>query len=120
MSDLFATDKQRARAAELRRLLLRLDNGDGADRDLGDAIMNAVAAPMTILDPTASMEDALALARFLGHSQAEILSCATVGLKRRVLGGWKSAEVIVQADVARAMLAIILRVELANLERAPA
>lgn len=119
MADLFATHQQRARAAELRRLLIRLENGDGEDVDLGDAILNAIAAPFTILNPTGCLNDALHLADYLKMSRVELLARATIVLRNRVLDGWKSAGVITQADVSRAMLAIMVRIQLATLERAP-
>ena len=44
----FTPDALRAQAVEVRRLLLRLENGDGEDRDLGADILLAVDAPMTV------------------------------------------------------------------------
>lgn len=120
MADFFTTDKQRAKAAELRRLLIRLENGEGEDGTLGDAILNALAAPLTILDPTGCMDDVLHLADFIGQPRSDLLARATAMLRDKVRDGWKPAGVITQADVSRAMLTIMIRVQLATLERAPA
>jgi hypothetical protein len=115
------TDAQRAQAVALRRLLIRLENGEGEDRALGADILNALDAPTLIGDPTGCMDCAFNLAEWLCQPRSDVLNRATVRLRDRVvIDGWKSAETISAADVARAMTMIILRVHLATLERAPA
>lgn len=116
---LFTPDKQRAKAADVRRLLLRLENS-GDDRGLGDEILNAIDAPHTIGDPLGNMDCAANLCAFLKHSHMDIIGSATTALRQRCREGWKLSTEITSADVARQMTITVLRVHLANLERAPA
>jgi hypothetical protein len=117
---LFTSDDQRARAIEVRRLLLRLENGEGEDRNLGADILNAIDAPTLIGDVTGCMDCAYHLARHLGQSTLNLHVRVGFKMRERVDCGWKSAAEVTGADVARAMTAIVLKVHLAQLERAPA
>lgn len=122
MSDarLFTTDAARAQAIDLRRLLLRLENSDAADSSLGDEILTALNAPAGIGDPTDCMDCAADLADWLRQPRLDVIAQATNALRERVRRGWKCAAEISAADAARAMTVILLRVQLAKLERAPA
>jgi len=114
-------DALRTQAAEVRRLLIRLENGDGADRALGQDILLAVDAPLTIGDPTGELDSAYHLASYLKQPTLTLhVRCGHVVRSRIDRGGWKSADQVTNADIARATTAIVLRVHLANLERAPA
>ena len=120
MTGLFATDVQRACAADLRRLLKRLEGGEGEDRALGADIVNALDAPPMIGDPTGCIDCALHLADALKQDGVDVLASAVVDLRQRVLSGWKRGGEITTADAARAISAIVLRVYIAKLEKAPA
>jgi hypothetical protein len=117
---LFTSDEQRARAIEVRRLLLRLENGEGEDRGLGADVLDALAAPAEIGDVTGCMDCAYHLARHLGQSTLNLHVRVGFKMRERVDGGWKSAAAVTGADVARATTAIVLKVYLVKLERAPA
>lgn len=119
MTAIFSKDGDRAQAIELRRLLIRLQNGDGEDRPLGADIMAAIGAPAEMGDPTGCIDCALYLADFLKFERLEALAWATTNLRDRVRGGWKSVNAIAPADAARAITAIVLKGQIARLERAP-
>ncbi|GAA3849494.1 hypothetical protein AFIC_001023 [[Pseudomonas] carboxydohydrogena] len=114
------TDAQRTKAAAVRRLLIRLENGDGEDRTLGADILDALDVPAQTLCPVSFMDGAAALAGFLGFQRMDICNAAAKALRERVLGGWKDGKSITAADLARAMTIILLKLQLAKLERAPA
>lgn len=116
---LFTPDDQRARAVEVRRLMLRLENGEGEDRNLGADILDAILAPPTIGDVTGCVDCAYHLAKHLGQSTLNLHLRVGIEMRERVECGQKSAGEISVADVARAMTAIVLKVYLAKLERAP-
>lgn len=119
MSAIFGKDSDRAQAAELRRLLIRLQNGDGEDRPLGADIVTMVGAPAEIGDPTGCLDCALYLAEFLKFERLEAIAWATNRLKDRVRGGWKAAGEITNEDAARAVTCVVLKGQIARLERAP-
>lgn len=109
MTPLFTSDKQREHAADLKRLIARLEAGHGPDRQLGADILEAVAAPATMGDPTASVDCCLHLAEFLKQSAV------------RSLG--KTQQSHPNADprhIARLMCAKVLIIHLAHVERKPA
>lgn len=117
----FTPDALRAQAVEIRRLLLRLENGDGEDRDLGADILLAVDAPMTIGDPTGQMDSAYHLASFLKQPTLNLhVRCGQRVRSRIEAGNWKTVDAVTNADIARQTTIIVLKVHLANLERAPA
>lgn len=120
MVSLFASDRHIARANALRPLLARLEAATGEDRVLGADILNALGAPMLIGDATGSMDSAFNLAAWLRCARGDLLHRAAIQIKVRVArGGWKQADQVCSADVARTMTLIVLRVELAKLERSP-
>lgn len=119
MTALFRTDDDRKLAIELRRLMMRLQAGEGEDRELGADILEAFVLPHTIGDPTGCLDCAFYLADFLKMGRIEALAWATHGLKERVRDGWKSANEITNADAARAMTAVLLKARIAQLEGAP-
>lgn len=114
------TDAQRAAAADVRRLLVRLQNGEGEDRALGADILNALDAPSLTLCPVSFMDGAAQLTGLLGYPRTEICNAAAKVLRERVLTGWKDGRDITAADLARAMTTVLLKLHLAKLERAPA
>lgn len=115
-----STDAQRAKAAQIKRLLIRVQNGDGEDRSLGADILDALEVPTQTLCPVSFMDGAAELAGFLKYERMEICKAATTLLRDRVTGGWKEGREISSADLARAMTTILLKLQLAKLERAPA
>ena len=117
---LFTSEAARAQAIEVRRVLLRLQNGDGEDRGLGADVLNAVEAPTTIGDVTGCVDCAYDLARFLKQSTLNLHVRCGLKIRDRINEGWKLADQVTNADMARTMTIIVLRVHLANLERAPA
>jgi hypothetical protein len=121
MNRLHSNDNEREQARQLRSLLLLID-GDtsGADHALGADILNALDAPIGIGDPVTCMDCAIHLANWMKQPQFEVLQSATAWLRERVRGGWKCSNDIDGPDVARAITAVLLKVKLANLERAPA
>lgn len=120
MTAMFRPEKDRALAIELRRLLIRLQNGDGEDPALGADIREAFALSHTIGDPAGCIDCALWLADHLRFDRMEALAWATNTLRDRVRGGWKSANEITNADAARAITAILLKGKIAQLEGTPA
>jgi hypothetical protein len=120
MTVMFRTDTDRALAIELRRLLMRLQNGDGEDPGLGADIREAFELPHTMGDPIGCIDCALWLADHLKASRVEALDCATGALKERCRDGWKSADQITHADAARAITGILLKGKIAKLEGTPA
>lgn len=117
---LFTSDAARSRAADIRRLMIRLENGDGADRALGQDILLAVDAPLTMGDPTGELDSAYHLATFLKQPTLDLhVRCGRAVRERIARGGWKAPDLVTNADIARATTIIVLRVHLANLERAP-
>lgn len=119
MTAIFGNDKDRAQAIELRRLMMRLQNGDGEDRPLGADIVTAIGAPAEIGDPTGCIDCALHLADYLKMNRIEALAFATKNLRDRVRVGWKSAATISTADAARAITAIVVKGQIARLEGTP-
>ena len=119
MTAIFRTERERRQAIELRRLLIRLQNGEGEDRPLGADIVAAVGAPAEIGDPTGCLDCALYLADFLRAPRIDVLAVTTNALRERVRGGWKSAQEISVADAARAMTTIVVKAQIAKLEGAP-
>lgn len=120
MTAIFSTDDQRAQAIELRRLLIRLQNGEGEDRPLGADIVGAIGAPATLGDPTGCLDCALYLADYLKMSRVDTLASAIMDLRTRVRGGWKAAADITNSDAARAITRIVVRGQIARLEGPPA
>lgn len=118
---LHSNDNEREQARQLRSLLVLLD-GDiaGDDHALGADILNALDAPIGIGDPVMCMDCALHLADWMKQPQLDVLNAATAWLRDKVRTGWKKPEAISGADAARAITTVLLRVQLANLERAPA
>lgn len=119
MTAVFTTDDQRAQAIELRRLLIRLQNGDGEDRALGADIVNAAGAPATLGDPTGCLDCALYLADHFKMNQVDTLARAVINLRERVREGWKKAGEISNSDAARAITVIVVRTQIAKLEGQP-
>ena len=117
---LFTPEAARLQAIEVRRVLLRLQNGDGEDRDLGADVLNAVEAPPTIGDVTGCLDCAYHLAKHLKQSTLNLHVRCGVDIRKRIDEGWKTVDAVTNADIARATTITILRVHLANLERAPA
>lgn len=117
---LFTPEASRLQAIEVRRVLLRLTNGDGEDRQLGADVLEAVEAPPTIGDVTGCFDCAWALAEELKQSTLNLHVRTGFEVRKRIDEGWKSADKVTNADIARAMTVIVLRTHLANLERAPA
>lgn len=120
MTAMFRTEEDRSLAIELRRLLIRLQNGEGEDPGLGADIREAFALSHTIGDPIGCIDCALWLADFLKTSRVEALDCATNNLRVRCREGWKTANEITNADAARAITAILLKGKIAQLEGTPA
>lgn len=119
MTAIFRTEKDRAAAVELRRLLIRLQNGEGEDRPLGADIVAAVGAPPEIGDPTGCLDCALYLADFLRVPRIDVLAVTTKTLRDRVRDGWKSAHAITVPDAARALTTIVIKGQIAKLEGPP-
>lgn len=120
MTAMFRTDADRTLAIELRRLLMRLQNGDGEDPGLGADIREAFVLPHTMGDPAGCIDCSLSLADFLKFNRVEALAWATNNLRDRVRSGWKTAHEITNADAARAITAILLKGKIAQLEGTPA
>lgn len=120
MTAIFRTATDRAQAIELRRLLLRLQNGDGEDRPLGADVVTAIGAPAELGDPTGCLDCAMHLADYLQFSRMEALAWAVKVLRDRVRDGWKAAGDITHADAARAITTIIVKGQIARLEGTPA
>jgi len=120
MTAMFRTDADRSLAIELRRLLIRLQNGDGEDPALGADIREAFALPHTIGDPAGCIDCSLWLADHLKIDRMEALAWATNNLRDRCRDGWKTANEITNADAARAITAILLKAKIARLEGTPA
>lgn len=116
----FATDRDRTRAAALRRLLMRVENGRGEDRGLSADILEEIGAATLVGDPVSFIQSALYCARVLRQSPFDALRVAVDRLRMLVRQGGVSPEEITESDVARAVCAVVLRTEIANLERAPA
>ena len=120
MVRLHASDRQITKANALRPLLARLERTTGEDRVLGADILNVLGAPMMIGDATGSMDSAFNLAAWLRCARGDLLHRAAIQIRERCArGGWKQADQVCGADVARTMTLIVLRVELAKLERSP-
>lgn len=119
MTAIFGTDKDRAQAIELRRLLTRLQNGEGEDPALGADIREVFALPHTIGDPVGCIDCSLWLAKHLGGDIRDALDGAMTYLRSRVREGWKCAGEITHADTARAITAITLKCKIAKLEGTP-
>lgn len=107
---LFTTDAKREQAAAIALLLARIDGGQGEDRILGADIVDTVDAPRSLGNPVGQVDAALALATWL---KQDPIAVVTSVLRE------KSAECS-HNRLARKLCATILRVHLANLERAPA
>ncbi len=107
---LHTTDAQRDEAAAIKLLLVRLDAGQGEDRALGADVVDAVDAPRTIGDPTAQIDASFALARWLDQNPV-VITASVLRDKRPQC---------TDRQLARMLCTTILRVHLANLERAPA
>lgn len=119
MTAIFRTDAERAQAIELRRLLMRLQNGDGEDRPLGADIVTTIGAPAELGDPTGCLDCALHLAAYLRFNRIETLAWAVHTLRDKVRDGWKTAEAITHADAARTITAIVVKGQIARLEGTP-
>lgn len=117
---IFASDMQRAHAAEIRRLLIRVENGDGDDRALGADILETTGAPMTIGSPIGCLDCVYDFVQFLEQDSFALLDRAKRILADRVRAGWKSEAQITTSDIARVMCALALKVYLGRMERAPA
>jgi hypothetical protein len=115
-ADLHQTDAERERAAELRKLLARVEAGRGEDRPLGADILNALDAPTLIGDPTACLDCTLNLAQAIGQDMLEVLGAAM----RYAVAMAKEGKTITVEDVARIACSIALRVHVAKIEGAPA
>ncbi len=107
---LHTSDDDRARAAEVRLLIVRLEASAAADPDLGYDIVDACCAPRTIGDPAIAVDAALILAERLGQRAGDVIG-AVLRSKRAPMS---------REEIARAMCLVILRIHLAKLERAPA
>lgn len=119
MTAIFRTEADRMQAIELRRLLLRLQNGEGEDRPLGADIVTAIGAPAALGDPTGCLDCALYLADYLKMPRIEALAWSIKTLRDRVREGWKAPEDISHADAARALTIIVVKGQIARLEGAP-
>lgn len=116
----YSNDNEREQARTLRSLLVLLEGCAGDNSALGPDILNALDAPIGIGDPVTCMDCALHLADWMKQPQLDVLNSATAWLREKVRAGWKKPEAIGGADAARAITTVLLRVQLANLERAPA
>lgn len=119
MTTIYRTDAEREQAIELRRLLIRLQNGEGEDRPLGADIVNAIGAPAELGDPTGCLDCALHLADYLKFSRIETLAWAVHTLRDKVRQGWKPADGISHADAARTITCIVVKCQIARLEGSP-
>lgn len=119
MTGIFNSDERRAMAADLRRLMIRLQNSDPPDVGLGPDIRDVLNAPATIRDPLNFMDDALWLADFLSFDRVDVLAAATKALREKVRAGWKAPFEISNADAARAITSIVLKGHIARLEGVP-
>lgn len=106
---LFTSDRQRDLAADLKRLIARLDAGHGPDRRLGADVLEVLAAPATMGDPTESIDCCLHLAEFLKQSAVRALG--------KTQQSHPNAE---PRHIARLMCTKVLIIHLAQIERAPA
>jgi hypothetical protein len=104
---LFQTDQQRDLAGELRALI---DDLEGGVPIIGTDVLDILNMPRTIGDPVALVDSALHVATALGQRADEVLAAALRS---------KSECRTVDA-IARLVLAIVLRVQVAKLEKAPA
>lgn len=107
---LFATDAQRDLAAAIKVLLARIEIGHGEDRALGADIIDVVDAPRSIGNPTWEFDAAFTLATWLQQDPVAVVSSVFREKQSRCT----------RDQLARMLCATILRVHLANLERAPA
>lgn len=107
---MFTTDMQRDHAAAVKLLLGRIETGRGEDRILGADIVDALDAPRSIGNPTCEFDAAFRLATWL--RQDPVAVTASVFREKK--------PVCTRDQLARLLCATILRVHLANLERAPA
>lgn len=117
---IFTSDIQRAHAADVRRLLIRVENGVGEDRALGADILEITGAPAMIGDPIGCIDCALYLVEFLEQDRLIAIERVSKNLAGRVRAGWKTTDAISISDVARAICALALKVYLGRMERAPA
>lgn len=121
MTAMFRSDADRALAIDLRRLLMRLQNGDGEDPCLGADIREAFALPHTLGDPVGCLDCAAYLARHLKVDIVVASAWAGKNLLERMRDGWQPAgREISHVDLARAITAILLKGKIAQLEGTPA
>lgn len=107
---LHSTNAERVRSTDLKLLLAQLEAGNGECRALGADILDALDAPRTIGNPCSGVDAGLALAGWLGQQPADVAASVF---------GRKSAACSPE-QLARLLCIAVLRVHIANLERAPA
>lgn len=110
MTAMHMTDAQRDLAAMIKMLLARVETGHDLDYALGADVIDALDAPRSIGNPVAQVDAALALAAWLKQDPIAVV--------QSVLRD-KTAECS-HYRLARMTCAVLMRVHLANLERAPA
>ena len=120
MTRLHSNDNEREQARQLRCLLVRLEDGWETDQTVGIDILYALDAPSAIGDPILNMDCAVHLAKWMRQPVDSVLNAATAALRNKVRGGWKNSGSISNADVARSITGVLVRVCLAKLEGAPA
>lgn len=119
MTGIFRTHADRASAAELRRLLIRLQNGEGEDRALGADIREAFNLPHTAGDPTGCIDCALAVAVAAKQDPKDALKAALDGIDHRLREGWQPTVADGLAVLSRAVCLVVLKCKIAKLEAAP-
>lgn len=119
MTAIFRTDEARSSAAELRRLLIRLLNGEGEDRDLGADVREALGVPSEAGDPTGCMDCAYALVKAMRIDWLETFERVKMNLRDRARTGWNPPDGVTNADVARAITIVVVKCEIARLEGTP-